>query len=96
MIAIKTALRGSLPVTSKVFPEAAFTHSPLTYATFNFNRVGSLSFGTVCDIVEASFECMVGKLEGWNCDREAVREIEAIVLKSEDILNDSAGTPLYL
>lgn len=42
-----------IPKTSKVFPDFAFTHSPLTYATSVFSSDGSLSFGTLCDIVEA-------------------------------------------
>jgi hypothetical protein len=71
----------AIPCTSKVFPDFAFTHSPLTYATFVFNRDGSLSFGTLCDMVEAGRIYKDGKLEAWNRDRENVREAEAAVLR---------------
>lgn len=70
-----------IPWTSKVFPDFAFTHSPLTYATFVFNKDGSLSFGTLCDMVEAGLIYRDGKLKGWNRDRASVREVEAVVLK---------------
>jgi hypothetical protein len=62
-------------------PDFAFTHSPLTYATSVFNRDGSLSFGTLCDIVEVGRIHRDGKVEGWNRGRERVRAAEAVVLK---------------
>ena len=54
----------SIPVTSKVFPDFAFTHSPLTYATFVFNKDGSLSFGTLWDMLEAGRVYREGRLKG--------------------------------
>jgi hypothetical protein len=56
-------LRPYIPATSKVFPDLAFTHSPLTYATFVFSRDGSLSFGTLCDMVEAGRVYKQGRVE---------------------------------
>jgi hypothetical protein len=53
----------AIPVTSNVLPDFAFTHSPLTYATFVFNRDGSLSFGTLCDIVEAGLVDKEGRVK---------------------------------
>jgi hypothetical protein len=67
----------TIPWTSKVFPDFAFTHSPLTYATSVFNRDGSLSLGTLCGIVEAGRMYKIGKLNAWKRDREKVREAEA-------------------
>jgi hypothetical protein len=71
----------AIPCTSKVFPDFAFTHSPLTYATSVFNSDGSLSFGTLCDMVEAGRKYRDGRLKGWNRDRERVRAAEAVVRK---------------
>lgn len=70
----------NLPVTSKVCPEAAFTHSPLTYATPVLNKVGSLSFGTACDIVEAFREVSKGKVDGWNRERGSILAVDLIML----------------
>lgn len=71
----------TIPWTSKVFPDFAFTHSPLTYATSVFNSDGSLSFGTLCDIVEARRIYRDGKVAGRNRERESVRVAEAVDLK---------------
>jgi hypothetical protein len=57
------------------------THSPLTYATSVFNSDGSLSFGTLCDMVEAGRRYREGRLKGWNRDRERVCAAEAVVRK---------------
>jgi len=71
----------SVPVTSKVLPDFAPTHSPLTYATLSFSKDWSLSFGTLCCILEACLIYTEGKLKLWNRDRETVREKGAVDLK---------------
>ena len=55
--------RQYIPCTSNVFPDFAATHSPLTYATFVFNRDGSLSFGTSCCMVDALRMYLLGSVD---------------------------------
>jgi len=56
----------SIPKTSNVFPDFAFTHSPFTYATLSFSNDGSLSFGTLWEsvMVDAALVIRVGKVDG--------------------------------
>ena len=62
------------PLTSKVFPDLAATHSPLIYATFFFNNEGSLSFGTVCFML-AALKYVEGNVYCWDLHLVARRAV---------------------
>ena len=52
-----------------------------------------MSFGTLCDIVEAGRMYRDGKVIVWNRDRESVRAAEADVLKRGVMLKKKLSKP---